>query len=122
MAQIAPINPDLPPDQPLEPGSGPPRRTGARIATEPATPQPAKSSFIAAARRAAKALEDARQPKQAEPALPEGESSGGVMKRVNTVRAGKRPAISATTGSTRSIHGVGQGPSAEKIRCMSTHR
>jgi localization factor PodJL len=85
VAKIAPINPDLPPDQPLEPGSGPPRRTGARIATEPAAPAPAKSSFIAAARRAAKAVQESRQPKQAEPALPEGESSGGVMKRVKSL-------------------------------------
>lgn len=61
-----PIDPDLPPDQPLEPGSGPPRvRPGARIAVSeaalgPARPAPAapagnKSSFIAAARRAAQA-------------------------------------------------------------------
>jgi hypothetical protein len=26
------------------------------------------------------------------------------------------------TGNTLSIQGVGHGPSAEKIRCMSTHR
>jgi localization factor PodJL len=62
-----PIDPDLPPDQPLEPGSGPPRvRPGARIAMSDAAfnhPRPApaapaeggKSSFIAAARRAAQA-------------------------------------------------------------------
>jgi localization factor PodJL len=85
VAKIAPINPDLPSDQPLEPGSGPPRRTGARIAAEPVAPAPVKSSFIAAARRAAKAVQDARHPKQAEPALPEGESSGGVMKRVKSL-------------------------------------
>src|SRR5947209_13917393 len=46
----------------------------------------------------------------------------GVMKRVNTVRSGWRAAKSATTGSTRSIHGVVQGPSGEKMRCISTHR
>jgi localization factor PodJL len=85
VAKIAPINPDLPPDQPLEPGAGPPRaRTGARIATETAAPA-AKSSFIAAARRAAKAVQDGRQPKQAEPVLPESENSGGVMKRVKSL-------------------------------------
>jgi localization factor PodJL len=70
-ARIAPINPDLPPDQPLEPGSGPPRpRTGARIATDGAD-RPAKSSFIAAARRAAQAAVQeagARVPKSADPA------------------------------------------------------
>src|SRR5437660_2599456 len=46
----------------------------------------------------------------------------GVMNRVNTVRSGWRAAKSATIGSTRSIHGVVQGPSAEKMRCMSTQR
>lgn len=86
VAKIAPINPDLPPDQPLEPGSGPPRaRTGARIATEPAAAAPAKSSFIAAARRAAKAVQEARAPKESAPAMPEGERSGGVMKRVKSL-------------------------------------
>jgi localization factor PodJL len=85
VAKIAPINPDLPPDQPLEPGSGPPRRTGARIATDAAAPAPAKSSFIAAARRAAKAVQDARQPREAEPVAPESESSGGMMKRVKSL-------------------------------------
>ena len=59
-----PIDPNLPPDQPLEPGSGPPRlRPGARIiagegasAAPRAAAAPAadpKPSFIAAARRAA---------------------------------------------------------------------
>src|SRR3954451_13699654 len=46
----------------------------------------------------------------------------GVMKRVKTVRSGKRSAMRVTVGSTRSIHGVGHGPSVEKMRCMSTHR
>src|SRR5690242_17605640 len=46
----------------------------------------------------------------------------GGMKRVKTVRSGCRFASSAAMGSTRSIHGVGQGPSGEKSRCMSTHR
>jgi localization factor PodJL len=59
-----PIDPELPPDQPLEPGSGPPRiRAGVRIAhaeaalgnARPAPAAGAKSSFIAAARRAAQA-------------------------------------------------------------------
>ena len=66
---IEPIDPDLPPDQPLEPGSGPPRRPhpGARIAASEAdlgdanpaaVPPRSKSSFLAAARRAAKAAVD----------------------------------------------------------------
>ncbi len=63
-----PINPDLPPDEPLEPGSGPPKfraNPGARIAASEAAlggagPSAAgsaggKSGFIAAARRAANA-------------------------------------------------------------------
>jgi len=65
-AAVLPINPDLPPDQPLEPGSGPPplrANASARIAASEAalggaTPAPeagGKSSFIAAARRAARA-------------------------------------------------------------------
>jgi localization factor PodJL len=60
-----PIDPDLPPDQPLEPGSGPPplqANPAARIAASeaalggarPAAPA-GKSNFIAAARRAAQA-------------------------------------------------------------------
>ncbi len=65
-ASTQPINPDLPPDQPLEPGSGPPplrANPAARIAASEAAlggaaPAPdaapgGKSSFIAAARRAA---------------------------------------------------------------------
>ena len=64
-AFIQPINPDLPPDQPLEPGSGPPLRANAaaRIAASeaalggaaPAPETGGKSGFIAAARRAAQA-------------------------------------------------------------------
>ena len=61
-----PIDPDLPPDQPLEPGSGPPplrANPAARIAaseaalggTRPADAPGGKSTFIAAARRAAQA-------------------------------------------------------------------
>ncbi len=75
-----PINPDLPPDEPLEPGSGPPRlraNPAARIAAsealgharpgdEPAPAAAGKSSFIAAARRAAQAAMQ-HEPKQAPP-------------------------------------------------------
>ena len=76
-----PINPDLPPDEPLEPGSGPPRlraNPAARIAAseaalghahpaeEPAAAAGGKSSFIAAARRAAQAAMQ-HEPKQAPP-------------------------------------------------------
>ena len=64
---LAPVITNTPPDQPLEPGSGPPRATvnpGARIvaseaalgsARPAATAAGSKSSFIAAARRAAQA-------------------------------------------------------------------
>jgi localization factor PodJL len=75
-----PINPDLPPDQPLEPGSGPPvfrANPAARIAASEASlggsgsamsATSGKSGFIAAARRAAKAaLETSDRPARAEP-------------------------------------------------------
>jgi localization factor PodJL len=69
-----PIDPDLPPDQPLEPGSGPPTlraNPAARIAASeaalggtrpagPATGLSNKSNFIAAARRAAQAATQER--------------------------------------------------------------
>ena len=63
-ASSLPLNPDLPPDQPLEPGSGPPKFSARIAASEaalggaaPATAAApgGKTSFIAAARRAAKA-------------------------------------------------------------------
>ncbi|HEY6834477.1 MAG TPA: hypothetical protein VI251_18545 [Pseudolabrys sp.] len=98
-----PIDPDLPPDQPLEPGSGPPRvRAGARIATaeaalgnaRPAAAAGGKSSFIAAARRAAQAAvqeASARMPRAAEAADvdddgdPSSSLRGKMMKRVKSL-------------------------------------
>jgi localization factor PodJL len=82
-ATSLPIDPDLPPDQPLEPGSGPPRvrlDPAARIAASEAAlgnarpageaPQ-SKSGFIAAARRAAQAaLKDKSRPPAAPAAMP----------------------------------------------------
>jgi localization factor PodJL len=75
----APTDQDLPPDQPLEPGSGPPlvpANPAARIAASeaalggalPAATAGGKSSFIAAARRAAQA---AVQQPNARPPRPE---------------------------------------------------
>jgi localization factor PodJL len=64
VASYVPINPDLPPDQPLEPGSGPPKFSDRIAASEAALGAAAppeqgtaggQSSFIAAARRAARA-------------------------------------------------------------------
>jgi localization factor PodJL len=100
----SPIDPDLPPDQPLEPGSGPPRiRAGARIANAEAIlgnarPAPAaggKSSFIAAARRAAQAAmqeASARIPHAGAQAPAAGEAReassslrGKMMKRVKSL-------------------------------------
>jgi localization factor PodJL len=76
-AHNLPINPDLPPDEPLEPGSGPPKfraNPGARIAASEAalggsgpTTAAGKSGFIAAARRAANA---ALQSKAERPSSP----------------------------------------------------
>jgi localization factor PodJL len=79
-ATSLPIDPDLPPDQPLEPGSGPPRvrlDPAARIAaseaalggSRPAGDAPqSKSGFIAAARRAAQAAMKEQPPRVAPPA------------------------------------------------------
>jgi localization factor PodJL len=98
-AKLGPINPDLPPDQPLEPGSGPPRqRTGARFAmgearsAAAATPAAGgASNFIAAARRAAQSAVRASSrpaaPEQAvEPdeGLPD-EAPRGLMKRMKSL-------------------------------------
>jgi hypothetical protein len=44
------------------------------------------------------------------------------MNRVNTVRSGHLSAMRVTVGSTRSIHGVGHGPSDENMRCISMQR
>ncbi|MGN6570326.1 MAG: hypothetical protein ACTHLO_02805, partial [Pseudolabrys sp.] len=93
-ARVQPIDPDLPPDQPLEPGSGPPRqRVGARIAVgeaRSAQPAPASagSNFIAAARRAAQsAVKAAPRPPRAdaveEPAAEE--APRGLMKRMKSL-------------------------------------
>ncbi len=99
-AKQGPINPDLPPDQPLEPGSGPPRpRAGARIAVNelrPAAPAamatPAAagaSSFIAAARRAAQnAVQAGGRPVRPQPQADEtaeGEAPRGLMKRMKSL-------------------------------------
>ena len=74
-----PINPDLPPDMPIEPGSAPPRFAGshaARIAASeaalgaarPSADTPAgKSGFIAAARRAAATAMKSAKPRAPEP-------------------------------------------------------
>ena len=105
-AHQLPIDPDLPPDQPLEPGSGPPplrANTAARIAASeaalggarPAAAVPAsKSSFIAAARRAAQAAVQDTTPRvprtPSEFALPEDETAAPplrerLMKRVKSM-------------------------------------
>jgi len=93
-ARVAPIDPDLPPDQPLEPGSGPPRqRVGARIAVgdaraNPAAPAAGASNFIAAARRAAqgavKAAPRPMRPDAAEEPIA-GEAPRGLMQRMKSL-------------------------------------
>lgn len=77
-AHNLPINPDLPPDEPLEPGSGPPKfraNPGARIATSEAAlgvsganAGGGKSGFIAAARRAANAALQSKADRSPPPA------------------------------------------------------
>jgi localization factor PodJL len=96
-----PINPDLPPDQPLEPGSGPPQmraNAGARIAASEAAlggvgagaAPGSKSSFIAAARRAAQAAMQT-EPRSAPPESVELDFDEGsslrdrMMKRVKSL-------------------------------------
>jgi localization factor PodJL len=99
-----PINPDLPPDQPLEPGSGAPRfqaNGAARIAASEAAlggarAQPngpdGKSGFIAAARRAAQAAIETATPRKPQlDAATEADDSerptlrASVMKRVKSL-------------------------------------
>jgi localization factor PodJL len=99
-----PINPDLPPDQPLEPGSGAPRfqaNGAARIAASEAAlggarAQPngpdGKSGFIAAARRAAQAAIETATPRKPQfDAASEADDSerptlrASVMKRVKSL-------------------------------------
>jgi localization factor PodJL len=80
-AHNLPINPDLPPDEPLEPGSGPPKfraNPAARIAASEAAlggAGPAasggKSGFIAAARRAANAALQTKSERAAPPPPPD---------------------------------------------------
>jgi len=97
-ASRLPINPDLPPDQPLEPGSGPPplrAHAGARIAGSDARPGAAspggKSGFIAAARRAAQAAGQAPSERAPRPESIEIEDTdapslrGRMMKRVKSL-------------------------------------
>ncbi len=102
-ASHLPINPDLPPDQPLEPGSGVPvfrANPAARIAASEAAlggsgptsaaPGP-KSGFIAAARRAAQAAVQAPSEKvpRAEPIEIEADEPSSIrtklMKRVKSL-------------------------------------
>lgn len=79
-----PINPDLPPDMPIEPGSAPPRFAAshaARIAASEAALGAArpklesepegKSGFLAAARRAARIAMQSARPRAPEPDVPE---------------------------------------------------
>ena len=97
-----PINPNLPPDQPLEPGSGPPSmRASARIAASEAALGGArqaqaggpvgKSGFIAAARRAAQAAVETATPRPPQPETVEADDSenpslrASVMKKVKSL-------------------------------------
>jgi localization factor PodJL len=101
VATSLPIHPDSSGDQPIEPGSGPPRFTARIAASEaalagavPGEPAPAgKSNFIAAARRAAQAAmqQGARPPNpRGEPVVAEQEEGrpslrARIMKRMKAV-------------------------------------
>jgi localization factor PodJL len=108
-----PINPDLPPDEPLEPGSGPPplrANPAARIAASEADldhrrPVPAtdsasgsKLSFIAAARRAAQAamLQDPKAQRAAEIAAHDDTAPAASPKRSRMMRRVKSLFVAAS--------------------------
>jgi localization factor PodJL len=95
-ASLAPIESSLQPDQPLEPGSGPPRANmnpGARIAASEAalggvrptmaTPG-SKSDFIAAARRAAQAAGQDPKTRSSRPDASKGGESNSLRSKVMT--------------------------------------
>ena len=102
-AAHAPLNPDLPPDQPLEPGSGPPQfraHHSTRLAAleaalggaRPAAPSAGgQTNFIAAARRAAKAalqeheVKALRGAEPEEPAETESSLRDKIMKRAKSL-------------------------------------
>jgi localization factor PodJL len=86
-AASPPIDPDLPPDQPLEPGSGGPRVANVAVSVEapriepgerpsPAGTPGSKSSFIAAARRAAQAAGEENNGRTARAKKPGAKSEG----------------------------------------------
>jgi len=93
---LAPVIPDTPPDEPLEPGSGPPRMNlnpGARIAASEAAlggvrPNAAtpgsKSDFIAAARRAAQAAGQDPKTRSSRPNLSKNGGSSSLRAKVMT--------------------------------------
>jgi len=106
-----PINPDLPGDQPLEPGSRPPARPhpSVRIAASEAAlgntgPVPpadvtTQSNFIAAARRAAKAAVQERAPaapRGAEQVEPDAEGEGRLSTRAKMLKRVKLLLIAAS--------------------------
>lgn len=89
---IAPVGETgLPPDAPIEPGSGPPWQRGSRSAAdriaasqaalgpagEPAAPSGARPNFILAARRAAQAASEQQGPAMPAPGLGDPEGSRG---------------------------------------------
>jgi localization factor PodJL len=134
MAVRAPINPDLPPDQPLEPGSGPPplrASTGMRIAAaegalgaaNPVATAGAKSGFIAAARRAAHAAAyepasssarvTAEEMREAASEEPE-KRSGGLMNQIKKMFV-TASAIAIVVGSIQIASNILGGDEPTKI-------
>src|SRR4029079_8414636 len=97
-----PIDPDLPPDQPIEPNSGmgrlrlpPAARIAASEAALAGVPSPTeavqtKSSFIAAARRAAQAAHKDKTVRPAQPAQARRVDDDAAAKRGLTSRLSKR--------------------------------
>lgn len=126
---------EFPPDQPLEPGSGPPRqRAGARIAASeaalgnarPAPPPGGKSSFIAAARRAAQTAmqeADAQVPRQAEAgeATEPGSPTlrGKMMKRVKSLFIAAS-IVALVAGSVQLLGNVFRNAEAPQVKNLKT--
>jgi localization factor PodJL len=122
-----PIDPDLPPDEPLEPGSGPPAfraNPAARIAASeaalggPAAASPGgKSGFIAAARRAAQAAVQAPADRAPRPEPIETDDSDASSMRHKMMRRVKSLFIAASiiavvVGSVQILGNIlGSGPS-----------
>jgi localization factor PodJL len=136
-----PIDPDLPPDHPLEPGAGRGRSPADRIAASeaalenvrpPVIPDPAgKSNFIAAARRAAQAAiveaPPAKDKRAADPAT-EGEADKSLASKITGVARKLVVGVCALVFVLGAVHFVTTRywnrttPTAEPPTTQATHQ